>query len=495
MSSSFAGVSGRVPAGRASLLAVVAGLGLLGGCVSTPPMGPRQTLRDVAASDLPASMEASATDRAGNAARRPADWPSDTWWQGLGDPQLSALIEEGLKDSPSLVAAQARLHAAQGYAQASGAALLPSLSADVNIGGAKQTYNYLFPHEFAPKGWRDTGVVSLSANYELDFFGKNRAALRAATSEREAARIEADAARLAIATGVAEAYATLARAAAARAVRAEALRVREDTARLVQGRVRNGLDTRAEQRQAEAAIPVARADLIAADESIALARHALAAAIGAPPARGEAITLPRLDSFAPEGLPANLALDLVGRRADIAAARARAEAAAAQISVAHAQFYPNVNLVAMIGMQSLGLSNLFTSGSDLGSAGPAIGIPLFSGGRLKGQYRQARAGYDEAVATYNQTLLQALRDVADAAATQRSVDGQLRAAREAVAASDDAYRIARRRYEAGLSTYLSVLSAEDALIANRRLLADLEARTLSAHVALVRALGGGFKAT
>ncbi|HIQ17944.1 MAG TPA: multidrug transporter, partial [Novosphingobium capsulatum] len=183
------------------------------------------------------------------------------------------------------------------------------------------------------------------------------------------------------------------------------------------------------------------------------------------------------------------------RSADIAAARARAEAAAAQISVAHAQFYPNVNLVAMIGMQSLGLSNLFTSGSDLGSAGPAIGIPLFSGGRLKGQYRQARAGYDEAVATYNQTLLQALRDVADAAATQRSVDGQLRAAREAVTASDDAYRIARRRYEAGLSTYLSVLSSEDALIANRRLLADLEARTLSAHVALVRALGGGFKAT
>lgn len=479
---------------RASFLGAVAALGLLGGCAAVPDLGPKSGLRAAQATDLTLPAETSTAPAA--PLSQPVadpDWPTQDWWKGLGDAQLSALIEEGLQGAPSLAIADARLRAAQGFSQASGAALLPSVSANASVGEAKQTYNYLFPHDYVPKGWRDTGLASLSVSYELDFFGKNRAALRAATSEREAARIEAEAARLAIATGVADAYATLARAAAAQAVRAEALRVREDTARLVRGRVANGLDTRAEQRQAEAAIPVARADLIAADEAIALARHALAAVIGAAPARGDAIALPQLSTLAPEGLPANLALDLVGRRADIAAARARAEAAAAQVSVAHAAFYPNVNLVGLIGLQSLGLGNLTKSGSDMGSVGPAISIPLFSGGQIKGRYRQARAGYDEAVAQYNDTLVKALRDVADAAATRRSVDGQLAAAHEAVTASDDAFRIARRRYEAGLSTYLSVLSAEDALIANRRLLADLEARTLSAHVALVRALGGGFK--
>lgn len=467
---------------RASLSGAL--LLVLAGCAAVPDLGPAPKLRSISAADL---AESAAPGVAGQ-------WPGEDWWQALGDPQLAALIDEGLRQSPSLAAAEARLRAAQGLVQQSGAALLPAVSASGSVAEAKQSYNNGIPPAFVPKGWNDTGRATLDLSYEVDFFGRNRAALRAATSDREAAAIEARAARLGLATAIADAYATLARAAAAREVRAEALRVREDSARLVQGRVASGLDTRAEQRQAEAAIPVARAELLAADEAIALARHALAALVGAPPSRGDAIALPHLATLAPDALPGNLALDLVGRRADVAAARARAEAAAARIRVVRAAFYPNVNLVGLIGVQSLGLDMLTASGSTVGQVGPAISLPLFAGGRIKGAYRQARAGYDESVALYDDTLLRALRDVADAAATRRSVDAQRDAAREAVAASQDAWRIARRRYEAGLSPYLSVLSAEDALLANRRLLADLEARTLTAHVALVRALGGGFRA-
>jgi NodT family efflux transporter outer membrane factor (OMF) lipoprotein len=476
------------PAGlsrRAPTLSAFLACTMLAGCAATPDLGQAPALRQAQAGDL---------DSTGAADAAPADWPSPEWWQALHDPQLSALIAEGIAGSPSLAEADARLRAARGLAQASGAALLPSISASGSASEAKQSYNNGIPAAFVPKGWNDTGSASLSVSYELDFFGKNRAALRAATSDAQAAAFEAQATRLAIATGVADAYATLARAAAARDVRAQALQLREDSAGLVRQRVANGLDTRAEQRQAEAAIPVARADLAAADEAIALARHALAVLIGAPPARGDAIALPQPGTFATQDLPANLALDLVGRRADVAAARARAEAAAARIRVARAAFYPNINLMGVIGVQALGLGNLTASGSDAGSVGPAISLPLFAGGRIAGNYREARAGYDEAVASYDDTLLKALRDVADAAASRRSVADQLAQLNDAVAASEDAWRIARRRYEAGLSGYLSVLSAQDALLANRRLQADLQARTLAAHVALVRALGGGFRA-
>ncbi|NMN03009.1 MULTISPECIES: efflux transporter outer membrane subunit [unclassified Novosphingobium] len=483
------------PAGlfrRASVLSLAVASGMLTGCAATPDLGRTPAMRQAAASDLAASDLVAANQPAG--ATIPADWPASDWWQSLGDAQLSALIAEGMANAPSLAIADARLRAARGLAQASGAALLPQVSASGSVAEAKQSYNNGIPPAFVPKGWNDTGSASLSVSYELDFFGKNRAALRAATSEAQAAGFEAQAAHLAIATGVADAYATLARAAAARDVRAQALQLREDTAQLVRQRVLNGLDTRAEQRQAEAAIPVARADLVAADEAIALARHALAVLIGAPPSRGDAIALPQPAALTAQALPANLALDLVGRRPDVAAARARAEAAAARVRVARAAFYPNVNLMGFIGVQVLGLGNLTASGSEAGSVGPAISLPLFSGGRITGNYRQARAGYDEAVASYDDTLLKALRDVADAAASRRSVDAQLAQLGEAVAASQDAWRIARRRYEAGLSPYLSVLSAQDALLANRRLQADLQARTLAAHVALVRALGGGFRA-
>lgn len=464
----------------ASLLPV---LMLVSACAAVPDLGPRPIPRTP--QQLGATTDNPATDT--------ATWPGEGWWKDYGDPQLAALIEEALGASPDLAAAAARLRQAEGYARSTGAALLPTVEANGQAAEAKQSYNNGIPPAFVPQGWNDTGAATLNLSYQIDFFGRNRAALRAATSDRQAAAIEARAARLALATSVAGAYADLGRAAAARAVRADALRLREETARLVARRVVNGLDTLAEQRQAEAAVPVARADLAAADEQLALVRHQLAALLGAAPERGERITPPAPGALPPVAVPARLALDLLGRRADIAAARARVEAAAAHIGVARAAFYPNVNLMAFVGAQSLGLGNLTKVGSESGQAGAAITLPLFEGGRLAGAYGTARGSYDEAVALYDATLVRALREVADAATTQASVATQLADAREATARSEAAWQLARRRYTGGLSTYLAVLSAEDALLRNRQLRADLEARSLAVDVALIRALGGGFR--
>ncbi len=468
------------PLKRAAIL--LGASALLSGCATMPDLGQRPALRD------PATLGAVVT-----AADAPAgQWPGDGWWKDYGDPQLSALIEEALAGSPTLAVADARARKAAAYAQGAGAALLPTLGANGQVTDVKQSYNNGFPAQFVPKGYNDSGRFTLDLNYELDFFGKNRAALRAATSDREAALIEARAARLALATSIAAAYADLARLAAEREVEVAAVQQREEVAALVARRVVSGLDTRGEQRQADAAVPLARGDLAATDEAIELTRNRLAALIGAGPERGAKIALPAPRALPAPGLPANLALDLVGRRADIDAARRRAEAAASRITVARAGFYPNVNLMGFIGLQSLGLGNLTTKGSDIGAAGAAISLPIFSGGRIQGNYRAARADYDEAVAQYDQTLVRALNEVADAAASQRALGVRQAEAHAALAASEEAYAIARRRYEGGLSPYLSVLTAQDALLRNRQLVAALDARALTLNVELIRALGGGY---
>lgn len=461
-------------------LAALASL-LLASCASVPDLGARPAMQ------TPKGLASAQSFAAARTA-----WPEANWWSHYGDAQLAKLMEEALAGAPDLAAAAARLRAAEALAQQAGAARLPSASIDARVAGAKQSYNNGIPADFVTHGIRSTGEVALNLGIDLDLWGRNRAALAAATSEAEAAAVELAAARLALTTNIAAAYADLARLHAERDVAEAAVRIRSDSLKLVEQRVRAGLDTQAELKQASSAVPAARAELAAIDESIALTRNRIAALLGAGPDRGLAIARPQVASLHAVGLPEQLSLDLLGRRPDIVASRLRAEAAARRIDVARANFYPNVNLTALVGLQSLGLSNLIDNGSTFGSAGPAISLPIFQGGRLSGQYRQARATYDEAVANYDRTLVDALREVADVATSQRALVTRLAEARASLADADAAYRIARQRYEGGLSTYINVLSAEEGLLNQRRAVANLEARAFTLDVALVHALGGGF---
>ncbi|MEM5461460.1 efflux transporter outer membrane subunit [Paraburkholderia phytofirmans] len=460
-------------------------------CAQLPDMPQKPVTKDITRYETAQSLGADGGKQAGTASA----WPTDRWWLGYNDPQLNALIGEALQDEPTLAAAQARLHNAEASAQMAGAALLPEIDADGSVQKKKQSYNNGIPSDFVPHGWRPYGSAELNFSYEIDFWGKNRAALAAATSELDAARADAAQARMVLSASIAAAYADLARLFAERDSAQAALKVRTQSAQLFRERFANGLETQAGVKQAESKQQSAQADLLALDESIALERNQIAALMGAGPDRGLRIAPPAVDLTQPAGMPANLGLGLLGRRPDVVIARLRVEAAAKRIDVARAGFYPDITLGASIGFQSLGLNMLTNAASLAGNFGPAITLPIFNGGRLRGELRGARATYDEAVANYDETLTKALHDVADVAASKRALADRLQATQAAYDDAAQAHQVALDRYRAGLAGYLEVLNAADTMTSAQRQLADIQSRTFSLDVALVRALGGGYQAS
>lgn len=402
-------------------------------------------------------------------------------------------MDQALAGSPTLAEAKTRVTKALSSRAQAAAAIQPIINGSGNVQETKQTYNWLFPKAFLPLGYQPYGEVLLNFSWELDFWGKYRAAIAQATSEARASAADAAEARLMLTTQIASTYATLAQLYDDRDVAAQSVQVREETASLVSQRVTNGLDTQAELKQAQAASPATRETVLALDEQIALTKDALAALVGEGPDRGLQIQRPRPPKLAAFGLPSDARLDLIGRRPDVVAARWRAEAAQKGVKVAKTQFYPDVSLTGYIGQQSLHLSRLLNAGSTLGSVGPAVTLPILEGGRLRAELRGAEADRDDAVAAYDAAVTEALRQVADAANSERALSGRLAESRRALAGYEDAWRIARLRYEGGLSTFQSVLLAEDAVLNQRRVVSDLQSRAYELDVQLVRALGGGFR--
>lgn len=437
------------------------------------------------ASERPTPQTPEGLHSASSLAASAVAWPDDHWWQAYGDAQLNALIEEALRDSPDMAAAAARLRGAEAAGAVAGAALLPQVSANASAARQRQS---------GSSDWNEVGRATLDFSWEIDFWGRNRASLAAATSDLEASRADAAQARLTLASAIASSYADLAGLYAVRDADEAALAVRRHSAQLFTERFVSGLETRSGVKQAEALLASAEGELLRVDESIGLTRHALAALVGAGPDRGLTIRRPSVAIRSPEGLPAELAVNLLGRRPDVVAARLQAEAQVHRIDSKRAEFYPNVNLSAFIGFESIGLSNLFKSGSRIGSIGPAVSLPIFNGGRLRGELKRAQASYDEAVANYNRTLTQALQDVADAWLSRKALAPRLAKAEEAFRAAEQAYRVTLNRYEGGLASYLEVLTAQDTLLTNQRALTDLQSRAFTLDVAMTRALGGGYRA-
>jgi NodT family efflux transporter outer membrane factor (OMF) lipoprotein len=425
------------------------------------------------------------------AAIAPVDWPRDDWWTRYGDPQLDALIGEGLAGSPTLAAARARIAKAQAAAGVAKSALLPEVSGNATATYQRYSENYIFP---PPLGgtWQTDARATLDFSFEFDFWDKNGAALRSALSQAQGAAAEAETARVTLTAAIARAYFNLQRLFAQRDVSLAALTQRDDIVRITGERFSAGLDTKVEVRQADAALATVRTELAQYEDAIAITRNQLAALVAAGPDRGQAIRQVKLAALPAPALPASIPLDLVGRRPEIVASRWRIDAAKEDINVAKAQFYPNVNIVAFAGLSSLGFSNLITSGSAIFGVGPAIHLPIFEGGRLNANLRGKDADANLAVAAYNQTVIDAVHDVADAV---QSIRGHARITEEqakAREATTDAYNVAVIRYRAGLGNYLSVLTAQTAQLVQDRLDADLAARAYELDVNLARALGGGY---
>ena len=420
------------------------------------------------------------------------EWPREQWWNTFGDAQLSALMDEALAQSPSLDAAAARVKAAQAYTGTARSALFPQIDGSGDISYQHFSENWIYPPPYGGSSLFNS-TLRVNGSYELDFWGKNRAALRAALSQQAVAEAEQQSTRLMLTSNIAKSYVELDRLFAARDVLQQTLQQREKIFALTQQRVTAGIDSNAELRQAETQLPALRGQIAQVDEAIGAARNALAALLGAGPDRGLQIERPHLNiAHDVVVLPANLPVDLLGRRPDIVSARAQVEATRQQTEVAKAQFYPNVSLTGYIGYSSLGLDNLTRASSEEYGIGPAIRLPIFAGGRLRANLKNNYANYDHAVALYNATLTDALRDVADQLNAMKWLQTRQHEQRDAVNIARSALDLATQRYEAGLGNYLSVLSAETQVSAQEQIGVELEARAQDLQINLIRALGGGF---
>ena len=446
----------------------------------------------LAPKSVPADASALAASRSLAGARlSPAAWPTAAWWQRFGDPQLDALIAEALAASPGMGSARARIDKAVALAAGSGAALAPQVGVGADITRQHFSANGIFPPPLADS-WHTLTLLAANFSYEFDLWGRNRAAYDAELGRVRAAEVDAYAVRLMLASSVARAYAQLGRSFEQLDLAQATLAQRQAIFHLIRQRVAAGLDSDVELKQAEGSIPAARLRIAQLDEEIALWRNLLAALLGQGPDRGLAIARPQMQ-VGLLALPSALPSDLLGRRPDVVAQRWRVEAARRDIEAAKGQFYPNVNLNAFVGVQSVTFSKLLASGSAIPGFGPALRLPLFDGGRLRANLAAQNADFDLALEQYNQTLIEALREVVDQLASLRSVEAQRVELDGALATAAQAHQLALARYRAGIGSYLQVLGAEGPLIEQKSLQANLRAHELELSINLMRALGGGFE--
>ncbi|MDR5745597.1 efflux transporter outer membrane subunit [Caballeronia sp. LZ029] len=427
----------------------------------------------------------------------PADegrWPASDWADQFGDAQLRALLDEALAGSPTLEQARARIAAASAYSETAKAGTLPRVDASYSYTRQRFSENALVPPPYAGS-WQSENKGLLSASYDLDLWGKNREALKSAVSQVQASRADAEAVRLALDTSIARTYNQLARLYALHDIAQSEVDERDKIVRITAGRIANGLDTEVERKTAEADLASSRSALSALDGRIVATRYQLAALVGKGPDRGLSIARPQLGIGDEVRLPGNLPADLVSRRPDIVAARWRVDAMTHDIKEAKAEFYPDINLSASLGLDAFGFGRLLTAASRTVSAGPAIHLPIFDGGALRAQLKDRYAGFDYAVATYDQTLVTALNDVATNLSQIRSTDAQLVDANVAQDAAHSAQRLALTQYRAGLANQLTVLNAETNALASERAVANLKMDRRDQQIALAAALGGGYTDT
>ena len=419
-----------------------------------------------------------------------AGWPREDWWQELRDPVLTRLIDEALADSPNLQSALAKLDRAKAVAGMAESILWPQIDASLSMTRERFSEHGEFPPPYAGTT-QSINDILVGAQWELDFFGKNREELKSAIGEVRATEADHQAARIRLTSDVARSYYNLARLLAQREVAEQRSRQRSELATLVERRFKAGLDTRVELEAAQGMVPENARDIASLDEQIGIARHALAALTGKGPDAMNAV-VPSLPAVSPLALPQSMPANLLGHRADVVAARWRVESALHGLESTKARFYPNIDLRAFTGFSSIGLNTWLDAGSRQPGIGLAINLPIFDAGRLRSLYRSNAAVVDDSVAAYNSVLLNALRDVADQLSTLQSLEIQLSRQQAALASAWRSHDLAMQRYKAGIADRLTVLNMETNLIAQQRISVDLQARWIDGRVRLIRALGGGF---
>jgi NodT family efflux transporter outer membrane factor (OMF) lipoprotein len=336
------------------------------------------------------------------------------------------------------------------------------------------------------------GQTGASLSWDLDFWGRQAAAVHRAQALTQSAQYDEDNARLLLAGAITQAYVELYREYALADIAERSEAQRQNIVNITRRRVSAGLDTRLELREAEGQLPQARVAREQAQAAAQLAMHQLAALTGQGAEAYSTMARPTFTVDAALPVPAALPINLLARRPDVLSARLNVQAADAQRLADKAAFYPDVNLRAIAGFGAFGMNNLVEWSARGYGAGPVISLPLFDGGRLSAQYRSSEAGLDAAIAGYNDTVLQAVQQTADQltridALAHERVDQQ-----QTLEASEAAYHLAEERYTAGLASYLSVLNAETQVLLARQTMVDILTDQAVARVTLLLAVGGSF---
>ncbi|MBV8464605.1 MAG: efflux transporter outer membrane subunit [Burkholderiales bacterium] len=420
-----------------------------------------------------------------------AQWPQAQWWTSLGDNQLNDLIADALRDSPTLAVARARIDKAAAIAGVVHADAGPQIGLDAEVDSQHFQRNSVYPPPLAGTT-NGVGLIQLQGSWDLDFFGKHQAEFDTALSQTRAAEFQRQAVALALASDISRTYVQLALQYDLLDVLDATEQQRENVLEVNRTRVAAGLDPAGERNVANASLASVRQERAAIEGRISVLQDRLASLAGVGPARGRQLHRPQLAIGAVDGIPDMLPAELVARRPDIAAQRARLNASLREIDLAKSQFYPDINLAGFIGVQSIGLGNLLKWDSHMTGVGPALHLPVFDGGALRSNLRVTQAEFDGAVADYNALVIQAMQQTADAVANERAVATQLDEQNKAEDEVKEAYRLAQLRYEHGLSSRLLALNAEDRVLGETRQRAELAAQARLAWVDLNHALGGGF---
>ena len=423
-------------------------------------------------------------------------WPKSTWWTAYRDPQLNQLVDQAIRDNPSQAIAAARLQEALALAGVSRAGTLPSLDASASLTRQHWPESGYYSGGFGGQNTFDN-KASLSLAYPLDLFGAHRNAYRAALDDAHAAAANARGAQLTLVSSVVRTYIQLSLEYRIQTIQQSTLADQQHVLDLAQRRFNAGIGTQLEISEAQAPLPQSRLLLEQSAIAIALTRNQLATLIGQGPGAGEHLQPPTLQLSEVPPLPSALPAELIGHRPDVVAMRWAVESQARSIDVAKAGFFPNIDLMANGGGSAVGaMFSTFTRLSSMGfTAGPAITLPIFEGGRLRAGLQGSTARYDIAVGQYQQTVLSALQEISDEVMTDHSLALQHQEAADSVASAQRSFDLATTGFKRGLTDYVNVLSAEDRLFAQQQSVARVQASQLSSYASLMVALGGGLAST
>lgn len=457
-------------------LSVAAAALLLAGCT----VGPKYTPPPVPAAPAFTEMRGWKQAQPSDAALR-ADW-----WEIYGDPGLNGLEAQVDPSNQSLRAAEARFREARALVQLSRSGLFPTVSTAPSVTTVRPS---------ARTGAR-TGAdyaqyaLPIDVNYELDAWGRIRRSIAAAREEMQASAADLETIRLSIHAELALDYFELRGLDAQKQLLDETLVSYQKALDLTRNRFTGGLSSRAEFAQAQTQLETARAQDVGVGVSRATFQHAIAVLAGRTP---ETLELPPAPlNAAPPPVPVGVPSQLLERRPDIAAAERRIAEANERIGIARAALFPTLVLTATGGFEGSNPVNWLTWPSRFWAVGPAMAQTLFDAGRRRAASESALAAYDEAVANYRQTALQAFQEVEDNLSTLGILEQQSEVQKVAVEAARQSLELSMSRYRGGLVTYLDVVTAQSISLQNQSTAVDIQRRRMEASVLLVKALGGGW---